>query len=196
VSQSLFDALHTSFHNFIVGRLATAVKLGIQFRLQEIELGWRFGTGYPAKVPRSSVPFSSILILLKSLMKNSPHLTINRSAVILLPKQPFLDWIERVDPVPTGTTLEELRKDQNVFLVSSDKVPFPSDVRMWVNQRWRILFEHSLNEWFTDETMWPKSRTRKMFHEWFDIEFHSMVWDMEDEPLAYEEWDLDIAGLH
>ena len=58
---------------------------------------------------------------------------------------------------------------------------------------WKIFFEHSLNEWFTDETMWPKNRTRKMFHEWFDIEFHSMVWDMEEEPLAYEKWDDDGA---
>jgi hypothetical protein len=28
-----------------------------------------------------------------------------------------------------------------------------------------------------------------MFREWFDVEYKSMVWDMGNEPLIFEEWD-------
>ena len=39
-------------------------------------------------------------------------ITINRSVVILRPKQPVLDWIRAVDPNhPTETDLTELQKD-------------------------------------------------------------------------------------
>ena len=42
--------------------------------------------------------------------------------------------------------------------------------------------------WYTDESLWPKKRTLKMFREWFAIEYRSMVWDLDTTPLEYEDW--------
>ena len=35
--------------------------------------------------------------------------TINRSALVVKPAQPFLDWLHRVDPTSIHLTLEDLR---------------------------------------------------------------------------------------
>lgn len=35
--------------------------------------------------------------------------------------------------------------------------------------------------WHTDETYWPKKRNLALFREWFDIEIHSEVIDMDDD---------------
>jgi hypothetical protein len=39
----------------------------------------------------------------------------------------------------------------------------------------------------TDESDWPKVRDLKLFREWFDIKFHSLVLDLVDEPLEDDE---------
>lgn len=43
------------------------------------------------------------------------HYKLNRAAIVLLPKQPALDWIMRVDPNPPNLTLDELRHEPDVF---------------------------------------------------------------------------------
>lgn len=124
-------------------------------------------------------------------MEFPPRYSINRSAIFLLPKQPVLDWLLAVDPNPMDISLEELRKEPDVFLVSQ-KLETHEDAVRWVNQHWKTYLEHYLMGWFTVESMWPKARSRKMIHEWFDVHFSSMVWDLAREEIEIEDWeDLD-----
>ena len=46
-----------------------------------------------------------------------------------------------------------------------------------------ILFEEHLAAWWTDEAAWPQQRDLKMFLNWFGVEFHSLVFDLCDEPI-------------
>ncbi len=109
--------------------------------------------------------------------------------IILLPKQPVLDWIKRVDPNPPNVTLEQIRLEQNAFLVP-DTLDGQQDAEKWVQKRWQVFFESFLDEWYTVESWWPQKRTYKMFKDWFEVQYHSMVWDMAaSEPIAYEDWD-------
>lgn len=82
-----------------------------------------------------------------------------------------------VDPNPPDMTLDQLRYDQNAFLVPDD-LDGQQDAERWVQRRWQMLFEGFLAEWYTVESWWPQKRTFKMFKEWFDIQYHSTVWDM------------------
>jgi len=123
-----------------------------------------------------------------------PRLQLNRGMVMLRYKQPFLDWIKASNPEPFELTLEEANDDGEVFLVpeyDSDKNPVgcTEDAVKWVEKRWRMLFEHALNGWVQDETLWPGNLTLKMFREWFEVEYRSMVWDMGHEPLMVEDFD-------
>ena len=91
-------------------------------------------------------------------MSDHPRFTLNRSLVILVPQQPFFEWIMAVDTDPVATlTLEHVREDQSVFLVPDDVATSP-EALLWVEQRWRAFFEFMLGEWF-DESLWPETLT-------------------------------------
>ncbi len=122
-------------------------------------------------------------------MHEDPRFTVNRGLVMLLPKQPVLDWIMRVDPNPLQITLAELRREPDSFLVSQRSVETGESAERWVQRRWKMFFELFLYDWYTDESWWPKARSLKMFNEWFDVQYSSMVWDLADEPIEHEDWD-------
>lgn len=101
-----------------------------------------------------------------------------------------LDWIKRVDPDPPNLTLEQLREEQDAFLASDD-LDSQDDAEKWVKRRWQMFFEAYLGDWYTVESCWPQKRTYKMFKEWFEVQYHSMVWDMgTSNPIGYEDWDV------
>jgi hypothetical protein len=41
---------------------------------------------------------------------------INRSALVVRPGQPFLDWLHRVDRTSVELTLEDLRREPTIYL--------------------------------------------------------------------------------
>src|SRR5438874_5738361 len=57
-----------------------------------------------------------------------------------------------------------------------------------------ILFEEQLESWWTDEALWPKERDLKMFLDWFEVEFHSLVLDLCNEPIRLSEDEPDDLG--
>nr|WP_315592572.1 hypothetical protein [uncultured Cupriavidus sp.] len=123
-------------------------------------------------------------------MSDHPRFTINRSVVILMPEQPFLDWIKAVDPEPVPSlSLDRVRDDASVFLLPGEVAESDEDALRWVEKRWRYFFEFLLGEWF-DISLWPEKLTLAMFREWFTPRLHSMVWDMAPEaPIEHEDWD-------
>lgn len=133
-------------------------------------------------------------------MNSIPRFTINRTVVLLGPKQPFLDWLNNVDPDDQALTVDDLRDDNEVFLIP--QFNDNSDSEKWVETRWSFLFEHMLMGWVDEDTLWPQDRTLEMFREWFNIEIHTMAWDLSDEPLIVEDWqdedddDVEIEKIH
>ena len=85
-------------------------------------------------------------------MTSQPRSTINRNLILLLPKQPALDWIISVDPSPSGyLTLDRIRQEQDAFLVLEGKVQTVEDAQRWIERRWSEHFMEFLDSWFTDE---------------------------------------------
>lgn len=125
-------------------------------------------------------------------MSDYPRFTINRCAIVLVPQQPFLDWILAVDPEPIETlTLQDVRDDESVFLVPAEFSDSTDHAVQWVEQRWHQFFEFMLGEWFTDE-LWPDTLSLDMFRAWFTVQFHSSVWDMAPETeVMHEDWEED-----
>jgi hypothetical protein len=124
-------------------------------------------------------------------MNTYPRFTLNRHMITLVHKQPFLDWLMSADPHPlTSITLDSLRNDSPAYLIPDD-VDGTEDAVKWVEKRWRMFFEYILSEWLIDESLWPKKPSLKMFREWFDVEFHSMIWDLGTAPFLLEDWEGD-----
>jgi hypothetical protein len=121
-------------------------------------------------------------------MVQEPLFVTNRMVVVVLPKAPFVEWINRFSRgVAEPVTLEEAREDPNAFLipVRADELDTPGERRL--RQKWSILFERMLEDWYADESLWPRSRTRRMFQEWCELRTHSVVLDCSDEPLEYSD---------
>ena len=114
---------------------------------------------------------------------------INRSLMVVIPKEPFLEWIRSVDDASDKLKLVDLQDDTSTYLIpecATDEEQVA--IIMWC---WDVIFEQELYSWFTDEDLWPKERDPAMFIEWFDVEFHSMVLDLVDDlPLERIEDDI------
>jgi hypothetical protein len=105
---------------------------------------------------------------------------LNRSAVVVRPKQPYIDWSKQVFP-ESDLAFDPSKPDAlPVFLLPD--VAYSDDVTTLVEKNFRYFFEHWLGAWCTDESRWPKRRTRKMFKEWFDFSIHTWVDDVVDFP--------------
>jgi hypothetical protein len=102
--------------------------------------------------------------------------------IILRAKQPFLDWARALDDGDRDLTLEALSEDNTAYLVPV--IWYDYDRQPMIEWCYDILFEEQLYAWWTDKAAWPKKRDLKTFLEWFEVEFHSMVLDLCDEPIG------------
>lgn len=114
--------------------------------------------------------------------------TINRSLAILRPKQPFIDWINSSSPDVPPMTLEAVNDDCNAILIPEYNTD--QDAKAFIKSRCSEIFETELSGWITDEDMWPKNRTFKMFKKWFDVELHSMVFDLGKYEIMADDYDF------
>ena len=107
---------------------------------------------------------------------------INRSAITVRAKQPFLKWLRSLpDPVESDMRLEEVNDESHVYLLP--EYGMINEQEQLIKQFFDLVFESELEGWWTNENDWPSPRDMKMFKQWFDIEFHSMIQDLTDEPL-------------
>jgi hypothetical protein len=111
---------------------------------------------------------------------------INRSLIIVRPTQPFLDWVQSVD-YDEQLTLEEVRHDPSAYL--APVIIYDNEQPALLEWCYEEVFEAELFSWYTDPALWPQNRDLKMFLEWFDVEFHSGVFDLCDEPIQIENYD-------
>ena len=83
---------------------------------------------------------------------------INRAVLILRYKQPFVDWINAADPVPTSkhtVKLSDVNEDSTAYLVD---VEDEDELAAWLEVNGELLFEEELNGWYTEPALWPKDR--------------------------------------
>ncbi|MGI6611727.1 MAG: VacJ [Limnochordia bacterium] len=110
--------------------------------------------------------------------------TINRSALVIVPKEPYIQWIVSLDPSLQGET-EWLREQVSVYLVAED--PEGSEESAPVTDYFSRIFEYELEGWDEDRRLWPKKRSFALFQQWFDVRAQSIVTDLERAPLTWEE---------
>lgn len=101
---------------------------------------------------------------------------VNRGAVILRYKDPFVKWIKEADPVKDSPeiSLASANEDRTVYLITDGDA---ENIDRWIRGNHGVLFESELEGWYTDESLWPKKRDLKTFKEWFEVECYSVVLD-------------------
>jgi hypothetical protein len=107
---------------------------------------------------------------------------INRSAIILKPQQPFIDWYFKLNP-DDELDFEIEIKELNIYLVD-DKI---DDIEKWLKKKFDKFFMMELDEWCADKKQWPQKRNYKMFTLWFRVETSQMIYDLEKKPILKSE---------
>jgi hypothetical protein len=97
---------------------------------------------------------------------------LNRSAVVVRPDQPFIDWLAGLG----GPTILPSEADEpTVYLVDPfDDAEQGMAVLETVYPR---VFDRELYAWHTDKRAWPRRRTFSMFCEWFRFELLAVLED-------------------
>jgi len=116
-------------------------------------------------------------------MLNQP--TINRSLLLIVPKQPFYDWSNALFPdLPKMQATK--KRDYNSYLLQDEC--FLDDPKKELEKYWKPIFINELYGQCTDESTFPKL-SWKLFTEWFDFYQSSIITDLTDEPLYIEHYD-------
>lgn len=99
---------------------------------------------------------------------------INRSAIIIKPLQPFIDWCSNL-------YLEDMNdiKETRTYLISEDI----EDIDSWLEKKFDKFFTFELEYWHTNKKEWPQKRNYKMFKEWFQIDISRLIYDFELKPI-------------
>jgi hypothetical protein len=100
---------------------------------------------------------------------------INRHAIIIIPRQPFLDWYTNLFPEDVNDI-----NFTNTYLINEDIQDFDS----WFKSKYEKIFIHQLEVWTPNKKQWPQKRNYKMFKEWFNIDRSVMVYDFEKRPVS------------
>ena len=117
--------------------------------------------------------------------------TLNRTAVVLIPREPFLDWVRALlrEEGETDWDDEEIVEEPNVYLLPDsesreDSVEDLADLA-------EDLFEIELLGWTDLVDRWPEKRDWEAFQDWFDFEFLGLVMDATEDELVLEDPDVE-----
>jgi hypothetical protein len=104
---------------------------------------------------------------------------INRSALIVRPKQACLDWAASLE---SFGQLPDPYAEQTVYLIPSfESQEEGQDI---LTSFYETVFERELLYWHADSSVWPRSRDINTFLEWFNVELHSVVEELCDYDLT------------
>lgn len=106
--------------------------------------------------------------------------SINRNAIVVKPREALFNWINGIYPDSPVYQVNE----GTVYLIKER--PSNQHIKNWLKRNFDQIFQNELNNWYTDENAWPPKRTYRQFKEWFDVEIHLMVVDMEDDEVTKE----------
>lgn len=109
-------------------------------------------------------------------------LTINRTALIITAKEPMLLWLRKLpdwapDERPNEITLADVNDDSAAYLIP--EFDTPEETWDYINHMKADFFEALLSGWTTDKMLWPKGRSLQLFDEWFTVQFHTVVYDLD-----------------
>lgn len=98
--------------------------------------------------------------------------TIDRTAAVVRPKEPYFDWARRLDD--QSPTIDDLSRDDlsAVFLIKESDDPAKE-----LHRQFKVIFDEMLSGWDQDESSWPSKRDYRLFQKWFDVSLFEIVFD-------------------
>lgn len=101
---------------------------------------------------------------------------VDRIAVVIKPKFQMVEWIKDYTDVLHNVSEEQLKTDCTVLLIPAFDNPFHAEE--YIKTFYENIFANELASWKVDKKFWPKERDWENFCEWFNLEYHSLVFDV------------------
>lgn len=111
--------------------------------------------------------------------------TINRSVFVVRLREPFVSWASSVDDV-APEHVQRLRDYVSVYLAPED--PTGRYETPPLKDFFARIFQHQLESWRVDDSLWPADRSYSVFCEWFEVTGQSLVWDLGTDPIDVEDF--------
>ncbi|MDD3686712.1 MAG: hypothetical protein PHE56_08090 [Bacteroidales bacterium] len=102
---------------------------------------------------------------------------VNRSAITLTFKKPFIDWHNQL--FPEMPYEENMLGESKTYLINQ----IFNNADQVLKKHYKEIFEIELDGVCIDESEWPQKRTYKMFHEWFSVEVSDWVTDLSNQSM-------------
>lgn len=114
---------------------------------------------------------------------------LNRSALMLLPLPPYLEWInslpteisELEQPLPAGA----LDNEGRVYLMAEFEPD--SGLEPVLADHWQALLENELGAWDELGLHWPEPLSQALLQQWFAIKPLALAFDAAAQPLLTAE---------
>ena len=112
---------------------------------------------------------------------------VNRCAVLVTPKSPFWEWVNRTSNELKDHLFDGTGTDPNIYLVPDYESEPEMDqaIKVFVEKNYQDIFISELEGWNTDPIHFPQI-SYKRFEEWFSISYYTMIFDMVKRPLKRE----------
>lgn len=105
---------------------------------------------------------------------------LNRSAISVKLRQPFVDWINSIsDSGEDEVTLEEVNQESTTYLIP--ELEQEDDLEQLVEERYLDILENELFSWEEDDELWPEDMDRALFDDFIRLEPAFMVFDLDDQ---------------
>ena len=110
---------------------------------------------------------------------------INKAAITVIPKEPFIKWVQSTDAEAAEISDEDILSNSQVYLVDASEDG--DDSERLIKKNFKVIFEEELAGWYTDEEAWPKKMDLRVFKQWFHVKVHEIVVDIGKKlPIAEE----------
>lgn len=104
---------------------------------------------------------------------------VDRIVAIIKPTEKVLGWLHQNIEETAELTLSDIRSDSTALLLPL--FDEPDEAMEFIQESYLDIFENELASWEIVEESWPTVRSFETFLKWFDVEFHSVVYDMTDD---------------
>ena len=115
---------------------------------------------------------------------------INRSAIVVKYKTPFMEWRNSLyigsslNKVPSDSNnLDSFNQENLVYLLEEHDDNY--HLESLLKQRYISIFQDVLKGWCKDTSRWPDELSWNLFNSFFEINAHSRVKDLESIPLKH-----------
>ena len=86
---------------------------------------------------------------------------LNRTALIVRPKKPYIDWVNGLQPGKPLLNLDEEQLEYTIYLV--EELSLGLDPGPAIREHYTSIFEQELAGWQRDPNQWPANLDLKTF---------------------------------